>query len=84
MAWKEAESDGGLNGSPSSADCSGIVQGDMTSTGQFHIEVRFARVIIAQRLQQALRHFLERNTQAQDGFLAVSFGQGQVQAAVMQ
>ena len=50
----------------------------------FDVEVRFRQQKVSERLQQSLGDFLERAPESQDATPAILFGQGLVQAVVLQ
>ena len=56
----------------------------MTAGGGIDVEVRFGQQKVSERLQQALGDFLERAPEGQNATTAILFGQGLVQAVVMQ
>jgi len=69
---------------PLSAGSSGAAQADVATGCGLHIEIGLRQQIVTKRLQQTPGDILECASEGQDAVVAILFGQGPVQAVVVQ
>ena len=74
----------GLNLGPPSAVGLRAVQADVATGCGLHVEIGLRQQIVTKRLQQTPGDILECASEGQDAVVAILFGQGSVQAVVVQ